>query len=93
MNLDIIKSITGHSLSDHVHDWHYDSMAWLDNKGFPVILTADLKDLHQAWYGITYTNKVWNQNPVKYLANCFDMFGGPVGTLQELTQELRMMQD
>ena len=91
MHLDIIKSMTGHSLADHLHDWHYEAMAWLEEQGVPVIFTEDLKYVNRAWYSLRYINKCGDPNPIRELALCFDIFGGPRGTWQELTQEIQTL--
>jgi hypothetical protein len=84
----LIESITNNPIADSIHDWHYEAMAWLEDHGVPVILTEDLYHVDRAWYGILYANKCGDLNPIKELANCFDMFGGPRGTWHELTAEI-----
>lgn len=89
-----IEYIRGIDVWEYIGDFRWSLDRFLhEGLGIPVILTADLKEVHQAWYSMTYKGKVWDQNPIKELDNCFNTFGGPHGTWLELVWAIKDYRD
>ena len=89
-----IENVTNIDVWEHIGDFRWDLDRFLhEGLGIPVVLTADLKEVNQAWYSMRYQGKVWDQNPIKELANCFNMFGGPHGTYLELVWAIKDIRD
>ena len=88
MTLNDFIEDTIYNVSEHVGDFRYDLSRWLEDHGVPVILTTELEYVDRAWYAVRYCNKVGDRNPIKELANCFDVFGGLRGTYLELSHAI-----
>ena len=88
-----IENLITIDVGEYVGDFRWYLDRWLESHGVPVILTADLQEVNHAWYAMRYRNKVGDENPIKELANCFNMFGGPRGTYVELSWAIKDIRD
>jgi hypothetical protein len=76
------------TLRDRIAEAHYFAMYWLEAKGVPLLLTANIEDVLSARDALDYKIKNHGSNSLSRFLVALEMCGGLRGYYRSLTAEI-----